>query len=100
MMLDKSVVCSTSMIYRYMNQVCVEEAEVIFNRTVEKDAVVYNAMTEGHTKLQETANKAIEVYISMLRLDFRPMIPIFAIIIGACSVLSAFEIYEQVQAQL
>ncbi|PSR89658.1 Pentatricopeptide repeat-containing protein [Actinidia chinensis var. chinensis] len=100
LMLEKNVVCSTSMISGYMNQGCVADAEDIFNRTVEKDVVVYNAMIEGYSKSQETAKAAIEVYISMLRLYFRPTISTFASIIGACSVLSAFEIGEQVQAQL
>ncbi|XP_028064318.1 pentatricopeptide repeat-containing protein At1g28690, mitochondrial-like [Camellia sinensis] len=100
MMLERNVICSTSMISGYMNQGCVEDAEYIFKKTLEKDVVVYNAMIEGYSKSLETAKKALEVFIDMLRLDFRPTISTFASIIGACSVLSAFEIGQQVQAQI
>ncbi|KAL6966116.1 hypothetical protein U1Q18_043125 [Sarracenia purpurea var. burkii] len=55
MMLEKNVVCSTSMILGYMNQGSVKEAEYIFKRTQEKDVVVYNAMIEGYSKSLETA---------------------------------------------
>ncbi|GMP72244.1 hypothetical protein CsSME_00030346 [Camellia sinensis var. sinensis] len=100
MMLERNVICSTSMISGYMNQGCVEDAEYIFKKTLEKDVVLYNAMIEGHSKSLETAKKAIEVYIDMLMLDFRPTMSTFASIIGACSVLSVFEIGQQVQAQI
>ncbi|CAL5410160.1 unnamed protein product [Camellia sinensis] len=100
MMLERNVICSTSMISGYMSQGCVEDAEYIFKKTLEKDVVVYNAMIEGYSKSLETAKKALEVFIDMLRLDFRPTISTFASIIGACSVLSAFEIGQQVQAQI
>ncbi|KAL6956652.1 Pentatricopeptide repeat-containing protein, mitochondrial, partial [Sarracenia purpurea var. burkii] len=100
MMLEKNVVCSTSMISGYMNQGSVEEAEYIFKRTQEKDVVVYNAMIEGYSKSLETAQRALEVYIDMLQLNYGPAISTFASIIGACSMLSAFEIGQQVQAQL
>ncbi|GFZ06134.1 tetratricopeptide repeat (TPR)-like superfamily protein [Actinidia rufa] len=56
----KSDVVAGDVLYTYMNQVCVEEAEVIFNRTVEKDVVVYNAMTEAIPNCKKTATKAIE----------------------------------------
>ncbi|CAL5346146.1 unnamed protein product [Camellia sinensis] len=100
MMLERNVICSTSMISGYMNQGCVEHAEYIFKKTLEKDVVVYNAIIEGHSKSLETAKKALEVYIDMLMLDFRPTISTFSSIIGACSVLSVFEIGQQVQAQI
>ncbi|KAL7211674.1 hypothetical protein ACSBR2_014512 [Camellia fascicularis] len=100
MMLERNVICSTSMISGYMNQGCVEDAEYIFKKTLEKDVVVYNAMIEDYSKSLETAKKALEVYIDMLMLDFRPTISTFASIIGACSVLSVFEIGQQVQAQI
>ncbi|GJS77927.1 pentatricopeptide repeat-containing protein [Tanacetum coccineum] len=54
----------------------------------------------GYSKLVETAKKAFEVYISMQRLDFKPNMSTFASIIGACSLLSAFEVGQQVQGQL
>ncbi|KAI8567894.1 hypothetical protein RHMOL_Rhmol02G0156800 [Rhododendron molle] len=100
MMLESNVVCSTSIISGYMNQGSVEDAEKIFKKLREKDVVVYNAMIEGYSKSVETAKRAIEVYIDMLRLDFEPTISTFASIIGACSILLAFEIGQQVQVQL
>lgn len=100
LMLEKNVVCSTSMISGYMEQGFVEDAEDIFKKTTEKDIVVYNAMIEGYSKSLETAKRAIDVYIDMQRLDFRPNISTFASIIGACSVLSMFEIGQQVQGQI
>ncbi|CAK9169695.1 unnamed protein product [Ilex paraguariensis] len=100
MMLEKNVVCSTSMITGYLKQGSVEDAEDVFKKTVEKDVVVFNAMIEGYSKSIDTAKRALEVYIDMQRLDFSPTISTFASIIGACSVLSAFEIGQQVQGQL
>ncbi|KAA8515157.1 hypothetical protein F0562_018336 [Nyssa sinensis] len=99
-MLEKNVICSTSMITGYMKQGSMEDAEDVFKKTVDKDVVVFNAMIEGYSKSIETAKKAIVVYIDMQRLDFRPTISTFASIIGVCSVLSAFEIGQQVQGQL
>ncbi|GJX52331.1 pentatricopeptide repeat-containing protein [Tanacetum coccineum] len=99
-MMEKDVVCSTSMISGYMREGCVEDAEEVFEKTGEKDVVVFNAMIEGYSKLVETAKKAFEVYISMQRLDFKPNMSTFASIIGACSLLSAFEVGQQVQGQL
>ncbi|CDO96747.1 unnamed protein product [Coffea canephora] len=100
LMLEKNVVCSTSMITGYMNQGLIEDAEHVFNKTVEKDVVVFNAMIEGYSKLIETAKKAIQVFIAMQRIGFKPTISTFASIIGACSVISAFEVGQQVQGQL
>ncbi|KAJ0453739.1 putative tetratricopeptide-like helical domain superfamily [Helianthus annuus] len=99
-MMEKDVVCSTSMISGYMRQGLVEEAEDVFAKTGVKDVVVFNAMIEGYSKSVETVKKAIEVYISMQRLDFKPNMSTFASIIGACSVLAAFEVGQQVQGQL
>ncbi|XP_070031453.1 pentatricopeptide repeat-containing protein At1g28690, mitochondrial [Nicotiana tomentosiformis] len=100
LMLEKDVVCSTSLITGYMNQCYIEDAEDVFSRTTEKDVVVFNAMIEGYSKQVENAKKAIEVYIDMQRLGFRPNISTFASIIGACSALAEFEIGQQVQGQL
>ncbi|XP_021907815.1 pentatricopeptide repeat-containing protein At1g28690, mitochondrial isoform X1 [Carica papaya] len=100
MMLEKNVVCSTSMISGYMNQGSAEDAEDIFYKTVEKDLVVYNAMIEGYSKSFETARKALKIYIDMQRNHFQPNMSTFSSVIGACSVLSAFEAGQQVQGQL
>lgn len=100
LMLEKNVVCSTSMITGYMNQGFVEDAEDVFRKTKEKDVVVFNAMIEGYSKSVETAKNAVRILIDMERSDFRPTISTFASIIGACSVSSAFEIGQQVQAKL
>ncbi|KAK9070092.1 hypothetical protein SSX86_010491 [Deinandra increscens subsp. villosa] len=99
-MMENDVVCSTSMISGYMRQGFVEHAEEVFAKTVVKDVVVFNAMIEGYSKSVETAKKAVEVYIRMQRLDFKPNMSTFASIIGACSMLSAFEVGQQVQTQL
>lgn len=100
MMIEKNVICSTSMISGYMNQGSLENAEEIFKKTVEKDIVVFNAMIEGYSKSLETALKALDVYVEMQRLGFRPNLSTFASVVGACSVMAGFEIGQQVQAQL
>ncbi|KAH9748971.1 pentatricopeptide repeat-containing protein [Citrus sinensis] len=100
MMLEKNVICSTSMISGFMSQGFVEDAEEIFRKTVEKDIVVYNAMIEGYSISIETARKALEVYIDLQRLSFRPNISTFASVIGACSVFTDFEFGQQVHCQL
>lgn len=100
LMLENNVVCSTSMITGYMNQGGVDDAEEVFKKTVTKDVVVFNAMIEGYSKSIETAKKAIEFYICMQRLEFKPTISTFASLIGACSALAAFEVGQQVQGQL
>nr|AYM00637.1 pentatricopeptide repeat protein [Salvia miltiorrhiza] len=100
LMLDQNVICSTSMITGYMNRGRWEEAEDVFDKTHEKDVVVYNAMIEGYSKSVEMAKKALEMYIEMQHLDFRPTISTYASVIGACSLLSAFEVGQQIQGQL
>ena len=100
MMLEKNVICSTSLISGYMSQGRVEDAEDIFRRTFEKDVVAFNAMIEGYSKSVETARRSLEVYIDMQRLNFRPTLSTFASVIGACSVLAAYEIGQQVESQL
>jgi pentatricopeptide repeat protein len=44
--------------------------------------------------------RSLEVYVDMQRSNFRPSISTFASLIGACSVLTTFEIGQQVQSQL
>lgn len=100
MMLGKKLICSTALITGYMNKGLVEEAEDVFSRTVEKDVVVFNAMIEGYSKSVETSERGLEVFVDMQRLNFRPNISTFASVIGACSVLSAAELSQQVQGQL
>jgi pentatricopeptide repeat protein len=100
MMLEKNVICSTSMISGYMNQGSVDDAEDIFRKAVEKDVVVYNVMIEGYSKSIKYARRSLEVHVDMQRSNFRPSISTFASLIGACSVLTTFEIGQQVQSQL
>ncbi|KAL6179600.1 hypothetical protein ACLB2K_051113 [Fragaria x ananassa] len=69
--------------------IVVEDAEDIFQRTVEKDVVVFNAMIEGYRKSVGYAKKSFEVYIDMQRLNLQPNISTFASLTGACSVLAA-----------
>ncbi|KAJ4959913.1 hypothetical protein NE237_019823 [Protea cynaroides] len=99
-MLEKNVICSTAMISGYMKQGSVGDAEEIFQRTIDKDIVVFNAMIEGYSKSLETAKRSLEVYIDMQRINFRPTISTFVSVIGACSILSAFELGLQIQTQL
>ncbi|KAK6932655.1 Pentatricopeptide repeat [Dillenia turbinata] len=99
-MVEKNVICSTSMISGYMNIGNFKEAEDVFRRTCKKDTVVFNAMIEGYSKSIDMAKKSLEVYIDMQRCGYRPTISTFSSIIGACSILSAFEIGQQVQCQL
>ncbi|XP_051129141.1 pentatricopeptide repeat-containing protein At1g28690, mitochondrial [Andrographis paniculata] len=100
LMLDQNVICSTSMITGYMNQARFDDAEYVFEKTSEKDVVVYNAMIEGYSKSVETAKKAMEIYVDMQRVGFRPTASTFASITGACSLLSSYELGQQVQGQL
>jgi pentatricopeptide repeat protein len=100
LMSEKNVISSTSLISGYMNKGYFSDAEYIFQKTLDKDVVVFNAMIEGYSKVSEYAMRSLEVYIDMQRFNFRPNISTFASIIGACSVLAAFEIGQQVQTQL
>ncbi|OVA07973.1 Pentatricopeptide repeat [Macleaya cordata] len=99
-MFERNVICSTAMISGYMKEGSIVDAEEIFQRTIDKDSVVFNAMIEGYSKSIETARKSLEVYIEMQRLNFRPTISTFVSVIGACSVLSTFEVGQQIQNQL
>ncbi|CAA0823648.1 Pentatricopeptide repeat-containing protein -mitochondrial [Striga hermonthica] len=100
LMVEQNVICSTAMITGYMNKARVRDAEDVFDKTFEKDVVVYNAMIEGYSKSVQTAKNAVETYIDMQRVGFKPTISTFASIIGACSLLSAFEVGQQVQGQI
>ncbi|KAF2302689.1 hypothetical protein GH714_000911 [Hevea brasiliensis] len=96
-------VLSTALVDAYVKSGRVgllENAEEIFEKTVEKDVVVFNAMIEGYSKSLETALKALDVYVEMQRFGFRPNLSTFASVTGACSLLAGFEIAQQVQAQL
>ncbi|KAL5723363.1 Pentatricopeptide repeat-containing protein [Ranunculus cassubicifolius] len=99
-MFERNVMCSTAMISGYMNLGEMENAEGIFRRTIDKDVVVFNAMIEGYSRLKDTARRSVDVYIEMQRLGFCPTISTFVSMIGACSVLSEFEVGHQVQCQL
>ncbi|CAN1229799.1 Pentatricopeptide repeat-containing protein At1g28690, mitochondrial [Linum grandiflorum] len=99
-MMDRNVICSTSMITGYMNYGSVAEAEEIFERTETKDIVVYNAMIEGYSKSEGTATKALEFYIDMQRVGFQPNISTFASVIGACSLLTDVGICVMIQSQV
>ncbi|KAK3008744.1 hypothetical protein RJ639_015303 [Escallonia herrerae] len=99
LMLEKNVVCCTSMISGYMKQCSFEDAEDIFKKTVEKDDVVFNAMIEGFSTSIETAKKALDVYIDMQRLEFRPTLSTFASVIGACSLMRTRRSKEQVEEE-
>ncbi|KAL6003670.1 hypothetical protein ACLOJK_023904 [Asimina triloba] len=99
-MSETNVICSTAMISGYMRGGSIMDAEEIFAKTAEKDTVVFNAMIEGYSKTIETANKSFDVYTDMQRLDFRPTISTFSSVIGACSILAAFETGQQIHGQL
>uniref|UniRef100_A0A0E0KE54 Pentacotripeptide-repeat region of PRORP domain-containing protein n=1 Tax=Oryza punctata TaxID=4537 RepID=A0A0E0KE54_ORYPU len=96
----RTVVSSTALIVGCMNEGLYEDAEEIFKRTDEKDVVVYNAMVEGYSKTEETAESSMEVFKAMQRARFRPTVSTFVSVLGACSLLSSPEIGEQVHCQV
>lgn len=96
----RTVVSSTALIVGCMNEGLYEDAEEIFNTMNEKDVVVYNAMVEGYSKTEETAESSMEVFKSMHRARFRPTVSTFVSVLGACSLLSSPEIGEQVHCQV
>lgn len=96
----KDVACSTAMITGYMNQGSIGAAEDVFRKTIPKDVVVFNAMIEGYSKCTESGWKSLNLFIEMQRLTFRPTISTFASVIGACSLLAAFETGQQVHTQI
>ncbi|EAY90173.1 hypothetical protein OsI_11738 [Oryza sativa Indica Group] len=96
----RTVVSSTALIVGCMNEGLYEDAEEIFNTMDEKDVVVYNAMVEGYSKTEETAESSMEVFKSMHRARFRPTVSTFVSVLGACSLLSSPEIGEQVHCQV
>ncbi|XP_062215518.1 pentatricopeptide repeat-containing protein At1g28690, mitochondrial [Phragmites australis] len=99
MMPVRSVVCSTALAVGCMNEGLYEDAEAIFVGMVEKDVVAYNAMVEGYSKTEETAEGSLEVFKAMLQAGFRPTLSTFVSILGACSLLSSPELGEQVHCQ-
>ncbi|XP_064942328.1 pentatricopeptide repeat-containing protein At1g28690, mitochondrial-like [Musa acuminata AAA Group] len=95
-----NLVCSTALIVGYMNQRAFGKAEEIFQNITEKDVVVFNAMIEGYSKELEAATSSIEVYKMMQRLNYRPTISTFVSVIGACSLLSALDVGQQIHGQM
>ncbi|KAF7087831.1 hypothetical protein CFC21_090988 [Triticum aestivum] len=95
-----SVVCSTALIVGCMNQGLYRDAEAIFDGMEEKDVVVYNAMVEGYSKTEETAESSLEVFKAMQRARFRPTVSTCVSVLGACSLLSSPELGEQVHCQV
>lgn len=91
-----SVVCSTALIVGCMNEGLYRDAEAIFDGTRDKDVVVYNAMVEGYSRTEETAESSLEVFKAMQRARFRPTVSTCVSVLGACSLLSSPELGEQV----
>ncbi|XP_020591498.1 pentatricopeptide repeat-containing protein At1g28690, mitochondrial [Phalaenopsis equestris] len=97
---NRSLVCSTALIVGYMSQNSFRDAEELFRCLVNKDDVVYNAMIEGYSKIVETASKSFEVYKEMRFEDYKLTISTFVSVIGACSLLSAVEVGQQLHCQI
>ncbi|CAN6289332.1 unnamed protein product [Urochloa humidicola] len=95
----RSVVCSTALLVGCMNEGMFTDAEAIFESMEEKDVVAYNAMVEGYSQTEETAEGSLEVYKAMQRAGFRPTVSTFVSVLGACSLLSSPELGEQVHCQ-
>ena len=95
----RSVVCSTALLVGCMNEGMYGDAEAIFEGMEEKDVVAYNAMVEGYSRTEETAEGSLEVYKAMRRAGFRPTVSTFVTVLGACSLLSSPELGEQVHCQ-
>ncbi|CAN6319868.1 unnamed protein product [Urochloa humidicola] len=95
----RSVVCSTALLVGCMNEGVFRDAEAIFESMEEKDVVAYNAMVEGYSKMEETAEGSLEVYKAMQRAEFRPTVSTFVSVLGTCSLLSSPELSEQVHCQ-
>ncbi|KAL5218655.1 hypothetical protein ABZP36_019339 [Zizania latifolia] len=96
----RSVVSSTALIVGCMNEGLYEDAEAIFDGVDSKDVVLYNAMVEGYSKTEETAESSMEVFKAMQRAKFRPTVSTFVSVLGACSLLSSPELGEQVHCQV
>lgn len=95
----RSVVCSTALLVGCMQEGLFEDAEAIFNEMEGKDVVAYNAMVEGYSKTEETAEGSLEVLKAMQRAGLRPTVSTFVSVLGACSLLSSPELGEQVHCQ-
>ncbi|KMT04530.1 hypothetical protein BVRB_8g181920 [Beta vulgaris subsp. vulgaris] len=96
----KNAICSTSLIFGYLNRGYIDQAELLFKGMVEKDVVVFNAMIEGYSKSVHTVKKSLEMFIEMKRLSYLPTFSTFVSLIGACSLLTSVEIGQQVQSHL
>ncbi|XP_066315398.1 pentatricopeptide repeat-containing protein At1g28690, mitochondrial-like [Miscanthus floridulus] len=94
----RSVVCSTALVVGCMNEGLFEDAEAIFEEMEGKDVVAYNAMVEGYSKTEETAEGSLEMFKAMQRAGLRPTVSTFVSVLGACSLLSP-ELGEQVHCQ-
>ncbi|KAL6878353.1 hypothetical protein ACP4OV_012523 [Aristida adscensionis] len=95
----RSVVCSTALLVGCMNEGLYADAEAIFEGMEEKDAVAYNAMVEGYSRTEDTAEGSLEVLKVMQRAGLRPTVSTFVSVLGACSLLSSPELGEQVHCQ-
>ena len=95
----RSVVCSTALVVGCMNEGLFEDAEAIFEEMEGKDVVAYNAMVEGYSKTEDTAEGSLEVFKAMQQAGFRPTVSTFVSVLGACSLLSSPELGEQVHCQ-
>ncbi|WVZ57056.1 hypothetical protein U9M48_007496 [Paspalum notatum var. saurae] len=100
MPLPRSVVCSTALLVGCMSEGLYGDAEAIFEGMEGKDAVAYNAMVEGYSKTEETAERSLEAFTAMRRAGLRPTASTFLGVLGACSLLSSSpELGEQVHCQ-
>jgi pentatricopeptide repeat protein len=83
-----------------MNEGLHRDAEAIFHGMDEKDAVVYNALVEGYSRTEDTAESSLEVFKAMQRARFRPTVSTCVSVLGACSLLSSPELGEQVHGHV
>ncbi|XP_068645015.1 pentatricopeptide repeat-containing protein At1g28690, mitochondrial [Aristolochia californica] len=98
--LERNIMCCTALISGYMKEGLIQNAEEIFEEMKEKDVVVYNAMIEGYSKNTVSAIRSLEVYRDMQRSTFKPTVSTFISVLGACSILAAFDVGQQIHCQL
>ncbi|KAG9452801.1 hypothetical protein H6P81_005705 [Aristolochia fimbriata] len=98
--LERNIMCCTALISGYMKEGLIREAEEIFEEIKEKDVVVYNAMIEGFSTNTESANRSFDFYRDMQRSGFKATVSTFISVMGACSILAAFEVGQQIHCQL
>ncbi|TYG81827.1 hypothetical protein ES288_D01G036900v1 [Gossypium darwinii] len=94
-----NVYVSSSLLDMYARCGCMDEAHFVFDVLPTKNEVSWNALIAGHARKGQL-DRALSLFLKMLRQDFRPTHFTFSSIFGACASTGSLEQGKWVHAHV